>query len=211
MKLMNQLVIHKKFGQGKVIEQNSNYLTISFSIGDKKFLFPESFESFLKVKNPEIADQIAKLLIKNSITKGIEVVVEAVDDKETKTINWGSTWKQMGAEIFRGLKDGSKPPCPEFKIFSSKSQSIIFNLKNLFEVILNTEERVLILTFWIPEYPGSTTEGYEYMAVNYDKSGDIILSTPIFFKNSDDKVKIKRAKWAKVQAIKLLKENSCDN
>ena len=44
-------VSHGKFGTGKVIELSGGYVTVSFEQGEKRFLFPNSFESgFLKVQ-----------------------------------------------------------------------------------------------------------------------------------------------------------------
>jgi hypothetical protein len=121
---------------------------------------------------------------------------------------WEGTWKQMGAEKFRGTKDGVKPACHEFKRLSVNTQNDIFNIRNLFEVIVNTEESVLVLTFWHPAYPGSSVEGYEYMAVEYDESGNFIYSTKLF--SFDDKnagkVKIKNTSGAKKLALELLNE-----
>ena len=132
----------------------------------------------------------------------------------TKNPNYRSYWKgewiQMGAEKFRGTKNGIKPACPLFKWLSVNAQNDIFNIKNLFEVIVNTEERVLILTFWHPVYTGSSVEGYAYMALEYDDSGNFIYSTEIF--SFDDKnagkVKIKNTSGAKKRALEILKEPS---
>ena len=44
-------VSHSKFGTGKVIELSGGYVTVSFEQGEKRFLFPNAFESgFLKVQ-----------------------------------------------------------------------------------------------------------------------------------------------------------------
>ena len=44
-------VSHGKFGTGKVIELSGGYATVSFEQGEKRFLFPNAFESgFLKVQ-----------------------------------------------------------------------------------------------------------------------------------------------------------------
>ena len=44
-------VSHGKFGTGKVIELSGGYVTVSFEQGEKRFLFPNAFESgFLKVQ-----------------------------------------------------------------------------------------------------------------------------------------------------------------
>lgn len=44
-------VAHAKFGIGKVIELNRGYVTIRFEQGEKRFIFPDAFESgFLKAQ-----------------------------------------------------------------------------------------------------------------------------------------------------------------
>ena len=121
---------------------------------------------------------------------------------------WKGEWKQMGAEIYRGTKSGSRPPCPEFRKLSPDEQTRIFNLENLFSVLVNTEERVLILTFWRREYPGSTVEGYVYQAVEYDICGNITRTTDEFY--YDDKPsgqkKLKNTEGAINKTMRLLNE-----
>lgn len=58
MDLKNQLVTHKAFGEGKVVTHRENYLTISFKVGKKEFVFPDAFKSFLKVGDTQLASQI---------------------------------------------------------------------------------------------------------------------------------------------------------
>lgn len=44
-------VSHAKFGTGKVIELGGGYVTVSFEQGEKRFMFPDAFESgFLKAQ-----------------------------------------------------------------------------------------------------------------------------------------------------------------
>lgn len=81
MELINQLVIHKAFGEGKIVEQDDKYLTIAFNSGNKRFLFPDSFDTFIKAKNPEIADQITEILRKNNVNKELEAA-EKILEKE---------------------------------------------------------------------------------------------------------------------------------
>lgn len=54
MDLRNQTVIHKSFGIGKVIEQDGNYLTITFQGGEKKFLYPDAFRGFLQASDDTV-------------------------------------------------------------------------------------------------------------------------------------------------------------
>lgn len=61
MDLVGKEIIHEVFGEGKIIEDIDNYLTIQFEIGEKNFVFPDAFRSFLKFKNKEDT----KLLLPN--------------------------------------------------------------------------------------------------------------------------------------------------
>ena len=58
MNLTNQIVIHKAFGEGTIIEHSGNYLTVSFQMGDKKFIFPDAFRNFLSAKDASISEQM---------------------------------------------------------------------------------------------------------------------------------------------------------
>lgn len=46
-------VLHKKFGKGIVVKNNKNdkFIYVRFTLGEKKFIFPDTFEmGFLEVK-----------------------------------------------------------------------------------------------------------------------------------------------------------------
>lgn len=58
MDLLGREVIHKSFGNGSVIEQSDEYITIKFLIGIKKFLYPDAFENFLSITNLQIQEKI---------------------------------------------------------------------------------------------------------------------------------------------------------
>lgn len=69
MNLTNQIVIHKAFGEGKIVEHNENYLTISFQVGEKKFIFPDAFKTFLSSKDASISEQIDALFEEDETQK----------------------------------------------------------------------------------------------------------------------------------------------
>ncbi len=49
--VVGSAVVHAKFGTGKVVELSGGYVTVSFGQGEKRFLFPNAFESgFLKAQ-----------------------------------------------------------------------------------------------------------------------------------------------------------------
>jgi hypothetical protein len=55
MNLIGVLVNHKTFGEGIIKQYDANYLVISFSQGEKKFVYPDVFESFISVNESNIA------------------------------------------------------------------------------------------------------------------------------------------------------------
>lgn len=62
MNILGKVVFHKVFGEGVVTEQRDTCISVSFSQVEKKFVFPDSFETFLKAKDAEIGDDIIKYL-----------------------------------------------------------------------------------------------------------------------------------------------------
>jgi len=57
MDLKGVHVKHKVFGEG-VIKQNDDCLTVTFSLGDKRFVFPDAFENFLTVNDEKTASLV---------------------------------------------------------------------------------------------------------------------------------------------------------
>ena len=58
MDLNNQVVIHKSFGEGKVVDHTGSYLVILFNQGEKKFIYPNAFKEYLRVKDEAIHTQV---------------------------------------------------------------------------------------------------------------------------------------------------------
>ena len=58
MNLINQIVVHKKFGEGKIISQNGKYISVSFFQKTIDFLFPDVFVSFLKCTNAALQAEL---------------------------------------------------------------------------------------------------------------------------------------------------------
>lgn len=53
MELYGEVVKHKVFGKGQIVEFANNYVTVLFdeNKAEKKFTYPAAFESFLKLEN----------------------------------------------------------------------------------------------------------------------------------------------------------------
>jgi hypothetical protein len=64
MNLVKEKIRHTLFGDGKVISQEAEILSIQFSeqYGIKKFVYPDAFEKYLKLYNHEIEISVLKNL-----------------------------------------------------------------------------------------------------------------------------------------------------
>lgn len=64
MNLVKEQIKHTLFGDGKVISQEADILSIQFSeqYGIKKFVYPDAFEKYLKLYNQEIEISVLKNL-----------------------------------------------------------------------------------------------------------------------------------------------------
>ncbi len=59
MVLNNLVVRHKAFGLGTVVETDGKYMTVRFEVGDKHFVYPDSFEKFLTLEDGTVNEEIA--------------------------------------------------------------------------------------------------------------------------------------------------------
>lgn len=73
MQVIGKTVEHKAFGRGKITNHSGNIVTVSFSKGDKKFIYPDAFAHFLTFKNQSAQNEInticSKLLEEESAQK----------------------------------------------------------------------------------------------------------------------------------------------
>ena len=60
MNLTNKKVHHRQFGDGIVTGQTMSMITVQFSeeYGEKKFLYPSAFKSFLTLNSPALSEQM---------------------------------------------------------------------------------------------------------------------------------------------------------
>lgn len=64
MEFIGEIVEHKAFGTGKIEEFNDTYIVVKFENGAlKDFVFPDVFDSYLKLNNSTLAEQVEEKLI----------------------------------------------------------------------------------------------------------------------------------------------------
>ena len=62
MDLTNKQVLHKSFGKGKIVDFNDSYMLINFKSGNRKFVYPDAFDGYLKLVEKEAANSVDKIL-----------------------------------------------------------------------------------------------------------------------------------------------------
>lgn len=62
MQLIGEVVFHKKFGEGKILDKLDGIIIIHFPAGEKKFYFPDAFEKHLVLKSKRKQRQVDELV-----------------------------------------------------------------------------------------------------------------------------------------------------
>lgn len=62
MQLIGQPIKHVTFGKGVVTDWNGKVITVCFSAGEKKFIYPDTFSNFLILKNADAQKKVQHLL-----------------------------------------------------------------------------------------------------------------------------------------------------
>lgn len=75
MDFISKQVIHKKFGKGCVLSLSDSIIQIKFSSGNKKFVFPDAFGSYLVMIDQE-ADKIVKRMKQKKEKEQIQEEIE---------------------------------------------------------------------------------------------------------------------------------------
>lgn len=61
MNLLNEQVTHKNFGQGNIIACDDEYIEVSFPSGNRKFVYPDVFGTFLFLKDSELGKRVEEV------------------------------------------------------------------------------------------------------------------------------------------------------
>lgn len=77
--LINADVTHKTFGDGKIINLKTGYVTILFTVGKKEFQFPDAFKGILILKNSTHMKKVNDLIKENEKSKTKDTIEEKVE------------------------------------------------------------------------------------------------------------------------------------
>ena len=67
MDLINKQVKHKRFGNGNIVSCTDSVVEVHFSVGNKKFVYPDAFESYLVLLDKDTANAVNEIIEKNEI------------------------------------------------------------------------------------------------------------------------------------------------
>lgn len=62
IELVNKRVTHKVFGEGIVVKYDDSYIEVDFPVGNKTFIFPDTFEKYLTLVDRKAAAVVGKLV-----------------------------------------------------------------------------------------------------------------------------------------------------
>ncbi|MCL1914779.1 MAG: hypothetical protein FWG10_13120 [Eubacteriaceae bacterium] len=82
MNLANIEVVHSLYGNGVVIQNDEKYLDITFSIGEKRFIFPDAFDGFLVATDPEVSKTITGLLQEIQEVQKLEEMIRIENERK---------------------------------------------------------------------------------------------------------------------------------
>lgn len=85
MQLIGQAIKHKDFGNGIITDWADNVVTICFSQGEKKFIYPDAFSDYLILRNNRIQSEIDGIL--NQKKKAEETKKQEIQEKEERMLS----------------------------------------------------------------------------------------------------------------------------
>lgn len=124
MQLDGKAIVHETFGNGTITAISDNAVTVSFSQGEKRFLYPEAFVHFIKLKDKQAQEQVNNMLLrKKREAKAHMQAAEARRERLQRISNLKITLNSQAA--FGLVCNDSK------EVFSSWSVSTGRNLSGL--------------------------------------------------------------------------------
>jgi hypothetical protein len=67
--LINEEITHKVFGNGSIVDHDGSVITVDFTDGIKKFVYPDAFGKFIKLNNRNTAQALQKIIAKKEMEK----------------------------------------------------------------------------------------------------------------------------------------------
>jgi len=72
MNLLHEEITHKVFGEGDIVDQDESFITVEFKDDVKKFVYPDAFGTFIKLKDQDTAKTLKKIISEREAEKKAE-------------------------------------------------------------------------------------------------------------------------------------------
>ena len=87
MVLNNVQVKHRSFGNGIVVDQQGKYITVDFGTAQKKFVYPDAFESFLTLSDGTLSDEIRGDI--DNAKKAKQIIIDKKNEENLRAMTRG--------------------------------------------------------------------------------------------------------------------------
>ena len=64
MNLINEVITHKVFGEGNIVNHEESIITIDFNEEIKKFVYPDAFRKFITLNDQSTAKTFKEIFLK---------------------------------------------------------------------------------------------------------------------------------------------------
>ncbi len=81
MKLIGEVVRHKRFGKGVITDLSENKISVSFNETKKLFIYPDAFLQYLTLKNNSIQKKIEKISEERVREKDVQKQIEKLENR----------------------------------------------------------------------------------------------------------------------------------
>ncbi len=87
MVLTDLKIRHKTFGEGTVISFDGRYITVSFPSFEKKFVYPDAFESFITLDDGSVSDEILEDIRNAKMAK--QIIIDKKNEENRRAMDRG--------------------------------------------------------------------------------------------------------------------------
>ncbi len=136
MNLLNKQVSHKTYGRGSVVNLSDSFVEIQFPIGNKKFVYPDAFGTYLILTDPNTASSVKQMKEKQQIKLKAKEMRE--EEERTAKIKEQQTRIQM-ENLIKNLK--IHPSSQAVFWCCDEDQETIFEKWSLFTGFVKSSEK----------------------------------------------------------------------
>lgn len=138
MNLIHKIVTHKILGEGEIVQQTDNRITVLFSVGEKTFLYPDVFTTFVSMTDVSLnAAVLADISAAAVALAKINAPIKQIKPKRRKVIYSFETFDLNSCIVLDVVYHKSMKSKDVMQQFTNQSDILI--LSSFFQLYLNAE------------------------------------------------------------------------